>query len=214
MPEINVNKLPSFRDEKDVAQWTGYWHTHRRVPISGVLHSESLRKVSLQLAKLDYEKNEPITLMIESCGGTVAHTHQFEDTISMLNCPIDALVIGDCASMAVDIVQMCRRRLILPSARVLVHYVRYEQKWVCDDLDMLEVDIKYFRERMREVLERRFLLYTKRTGFSRERISELFRQGEVHETFFSAKQAVELNLVDEIVTDFKLFPRKPAEEPK
>lgn len=116
--------------------------------------------------------------------------------------------------MAVDLMQMCRRRLMLPSARILVHYVRNDQRWICDDLDQLDGDIKYFQERMREIAERRLELYQKRTGLTPGKIKDLFRQGEIHQTYFSAKQAVEMNLADEIVTDFKLFPRKQYEEKK
>lgn len=209
MPEKNGKpELPFFLSEKDVAQMTGYWHASRRVMLSGDLNKESLRNVSLQLAKLDYAKTEPITLMIESGGGDVTPTQQLEDVFSMLNSPVDALVIGNCASMAVDLVQMCRKRLIMPSARMLVHYIRHGQQWICDDLDQLESDIAYFRARTREIAERRLALYERRTSLSRQKLQEIFRQGEVHSVYFSAKQALELNLVDEIVTDFKLFPHK------
>lgn len=208
----NDRKLPFFLDEKEIMKWTGYWHAHRRILVTGELTVESLRKATLELTKLDYESNEPITLMIESGGGAVVPTHQFEDIISALNSPVDALVIGNCASMGVDLVQMCRQRIMMPSARILVHYIRNDQRWVCDDLDQLEKDIEYFRQRMEETAERRLALYTKRTGLSAEKIKELFRHGEVHQSYFSAKQAFEMGLVDKIETDFKLFPRKSSEK--
>ena len=208
------NKRPFFLTDNDIAAWTGYWHSLRRVLISGKLEEEPLRKTSLELLKLDYQNSEPITLMIESGGGDVVSTHQLEDMIATLNSPVDALVIRDCASMAVDLVQMCRKRFILPSARILVHYIRDSQRWICDDPDRLEEDIEYFRDRMRGTAERRLKLYMKRTGLPENKIIELFRQGEVHDIYFSAKQAVELHLADEIKTDFKFFPRKPHEEKK
>jgi len=74
--------------------------------------------------------------------------------------------------------------------------------------------IEYFRVRIREIARRRLNLYIKRTGLSAKKITELFRQGEVHETYFSANQALEFHLVDEIKTDFKFFPRKSNEEKK
>jgi len=214
MAENNKPTLPFFLSDKDMMEWTGYWHAHRRVLISGELNRDSLKKTSLELIKLDYQNTEPITLMIESGGGSVVPTHQLEDTISMLNSPVDALVIGDCASMGVDLVQMCRHRMILPSGRMLVHYIRSDQRWICDDFDQLETDIGYFRTRMKETAERRLALYTQRTGLSSEKIKELFRHGEVHQSYFSANQALQMNLVDEIRTDFKLFPGRQTEEKK
>jgi len=209
MADNDKQKLPFFVSSDEIMQWTGYWHAHRRILVSGEFTGDSLKKTSLELTKLDYENSMPITLMIESGGGSVVPTHQLQDIISVLNSPVDALVIGDCASMAVDLVQMCRRRLMLPSARMLIHYVRNEQRWICDDLEQLDGDIKYFRERMTETAKRRLGLYVKRTGFSPAKIREIFRHGEMHGSYFSAKQALEMHLVDEIVTNFKLFPRKP-----
>lgn len=211
MPE-NKPGLPPFLTEKDIAFWTGKWHAVRRVLVQGELNLESLGKTTLELMKLDAERTAPITLMISSGGGKVISAHQLEDTINALNSPVDALMIGDCASMAVDLMLMCRKRMMLPSARLLVHYVRNDQFWVCDDLQQLEQDIVYFRDRMRETADRRMNLYVRRTGLTKEKIAELFRQGEVHKMYFIAKQAMEMNLIDEVVTDFKFFPERKVEE--
>lgn len=207
MTENDRPQLPFFLSEREFQHMMGHWHAHRRVLISGQLNSDSLKRTMLEFIKLDYLNDDPITLMIQSGGGHVVPTHQLEDTISALNSPVDALAIGDCASMAVDLIQMCRKRMIMPSSRLLVHYIRNEQQWICDDLEQLETDIGYFRERVRDIANRRLALYKKRTHLSEEKIKELFRHGEVHKAFFSAKQALEYGLVDEIVTDFKVFPR-------
>ena len=214
MADNDKQKLPFFLNDQDIAKWTGFWHSQRRVMISGELNGDSINKATQELMKLDYSSNEPITIMVNSGGGLVVPTHQLEDTISMLESPVDAVVLGDCASMAVDLVQMCRKRRMMPSARILVHYVRNDQRWISDDLEQLEVDTTYFRDRMKEMKERRLTLYVKRTGLSPEEISKLFRQGEVHRMFFTAKQAIDMHLADEIVTDFKLFPKKKEVEEK
>ena len=204
----NEARLPFFVSKEEYAQMVGCWHSIRRVLVSDDLNEEMLTHTRLELLKLDFVNNEPITLIIQSGGGTVIPTYQLEDVIQGLNSPVDALVMGDCASMAVDLLQMCRRRLMLPSARLLIHYIRYRQRWICDDFDQLDIDFKYFRERNEEIAMRRLDLYMKRTGLPREKITEIFRHGEIHEAYFSAQQALKLCLVDEIVTDFKFFPRK------
>lgn len=208
MSDNGKPSLPFFLSERDFYQMVGFWHSQRRILVSGEMNMGSLHRTTLELLKLDFMSAEPITLMIESRGGSVSSTHQLEDAIQSLNSPVDAIAIGDCASMAVDLLQMCRRRMMMPSARILVHYVRSEQQWICDDLDQLENDIRYFRQRTRRIAERRLALYTRRTGLPEERLKEIFRHGEVHGAHFSAKQALELNLIDEIVQDFKIFPRQ------
>lgn len=207
-------KLPFFLSDGDVRKWTARLHQQRRIPVCGRLSKDSVDEVALALTKLDYDSFEPILLMIESGGGPIVPVQQLQDTIGLLNSPVDALVLGDCASAAVDLVQMCRKRFILPSARMLVHYIRHDQRWICDDPDQLDEDLDLFRQETRELAKRRLDLYTSRTGLSSGEIRKIFRQGEVHQAFFSANQALKFNFVDEILTNFKLFPKKLAKEKK
>ncbi len=210
MPELVPDKY-CFLDGKMIAKWTGYWHGLRRVMVSGKLTEESLNKAALEIIMLDYDERAPITLMINSGGGDVIPTHQFEDMINSIKSPVDAIVIGNCASMAVDLVQMCRKRQLLPSSRMLVHYIRNSQPWIVDDLERLDTDLRYFREEMAEIKARRLALYERRTGLTPQKLEEMFRYGEVHHAYLSAKQAVEQHLADEVVTDFKLFHKRHDE---
>lgn len=204
----DIPQLPFFLNQKEFIGITGYLHGNRRVLISGELNNDSLKKTTLELIKLEYDEVAPILIVIESGGGQMTPSLQFADTISMLNSPIDIVTIGDCTSMAVDIVQMCRKRYMLPSSRLLVHYIRNLQPWIFDDPERLETDIRYFHERLVESREFRFSLYEKRTGLPRTKLEEMFRHGEVHGAYFSAKQAIEHGLADEILTDFKFLPIK------
>ena len=207
-------KLPFFLSSEDLAKWTICLHQQRRIPVCGRLNKSSIEEVALALTKLEYEGSEPILLMVESGGGSIVPVHQLQDTITSLNSPVDALIVGDCASAAVDLVQMCRNRFMLPSARMLVHYIRHDQYWICDDPDQLDEDLNLFRQETRELARRRLNLYTSRTGLPANEIKKLFRQGEVHHVYFSARQAVKFKFVDKILTDFKLFPRKSVGKKK
>lgn len=201
----------AFLLPRDIAKMTGYLHAHRRVYL-GSLNQKSLSKAALELTKISFENDEPITILLQSDGGEVIPTQQFQDAIKMIHAPVDVVVIGDCCSMAVDLVQMCRKRMILPSARMLTHFIRNRQQWIQDDVDRLDKDFEYFRATVRRIYEQRLVLYERRTGLTRERILDLFRHGEVHGAYFTAEQCLELNLVDEIITDFKLFPKKDGNE--
>ncbi len=210
MPEIPNEATPEafFLNNREIAQMIGCLHANRRIMITGYISDKSMRRASLELIKLDFESNDPITLIIESEGGSLAPAKHFFDAITMVNSPVDAIAMGDCSSVAVDLLQVCRKRMLLPSTRLLIHYIRNTQRWIADDLERLEADIEHFRRSMRDIKEERHALYAKRTGLSEEKLFEIFRYGETHSAFFSAKQAVELNLADEIVLDFKLFPKK------
>ncbi len=190
------------------AEMRGYLNAQRRIVIDGELNFESLAEPTKEVVKLDFESREPITILLSSNGGIYDATLQFCDIMAALNSPVDAVVIGDCCSMAVDLLQMCRKRSLLPSSRILVHYTRYKKEWIGDDIDLLEGDITFFRQSMRQHRERRFDLYARRTGLSHEKLAEMFRHGEMHRAYFSAEQAVEMKLADEIIYDFKFFKDK------
>jgi len=208
MPDItNVDSLKlAFFQPEEIAKMKGVLHAYRRVMLSGQLNASSIRVASLECLKLELQSNEPITLLLESGGGDVEVSQQFADLISSLNSPVDVVAINDCSSMAVDLMQMCRRRMLLPSTRLLVHYIRYSRKWIGDDPEILDGDLKYFKEELDQSRESRLALYERRTGLSRERLAEIFRYGEVHASYFTAQQAVGFGMADEILTDFKLFP--------
>jgi ATP-dependent protease ClpP protease subunit len=211
VPNIDSKNLPFFLNEKVIAQWSGRWHAHRRALITGRIDVEMVKKLELQLATLDDEKIAPITLMLHSLGGEADPTQQVQDIIEMLQSPVYGIAIGDNASAAVDILQMCERRLVRPNSRLLVHYARCSRGWVCDDPEYFATDRSWVEESMAALRAQRFALYERRTGLSKEELLLMFRQGEAHGNFFSADQAVKIGLADEIVRDFKLFPR-PEEE--
>jgi ATP-dependent protease ClpP protease subunit len=211
MPEV-PQSLPFFFSRDEFLRMVGRLHGHRRVLIDGELNASSIKTARAELFKLELNEIAPILIILESGGGEMVPSHQLQDAIGMLQSPVDVLAIGDCASMAVDIMQMCRTRYMLPSSRLLVHYLRTSRRWIIDDPDLLEGDIRYFHEQGRANRERRFKLYEKRTGHSRAKLEEMFRYGEVHDAYFSAEQAVELKLADEILTDFKLFPQPKKKE--
>lgn len=203
-----MNSVPKevslFFREGDDAKMLGNLHAMRRVLLTGDLTEASFQRLRLELIKLELQEKAPITILLESIGGDVVASLQFQDTISMLKSPIDILAIGNCASTAVDVMQMCRKRYMLPNARLLVHYVRHTQRWICDDPAQMEVDLEHFRKGTAEMREQRLALYG-RTGKTRKKITEMFRYGEVHEAYFSATQAIKLGLADKIMKDFKLL---------
>lgn len=181
--------------------------TERRILVTGELTDNSVRAVAESLLLLECKNNDPITLIIDSCGGTVIPTQQLGDVISSMRSPVDGIVISDCASMAVDLLQMCRRRMLRPAARVLVHFIRHRPTLVCDDEHRIGDYLKIVAEDMRNIAATRLDLYKRRTGKTAEEIYTMFQRGELHGYFLTAPQAVQMGLADEIVADFKLIPK-------
>ncbi len=196
----------------NVSQLMGYLNAHRRIIVSGEIFEKKTKEISMMLLQLDFDKIEPITLLIDSNGGDVRSSYFLMDVINGLNSPVDGLVIGDACSMAVDILQMCRKRQMLPNARLLCHFTRHGFKLISDTDSYGPEDAEALQSRMLENKKKRETMYARRTGQSIEAIQKLFRLGEVYNLYLGAEQALKENLIDEIATDFKFIPRKPKTE--
>lgn len=77
-----------------------------------------------QLLHLQYEDDKkPITLYINSPGGSIVDGMAIYDTIRRSSCPVHAVVAGMAASMGAVILSGCKKgqRAILPHGEVLLH---------------------------------------------------------------------------------------------
>lgn len=188
----------------------GYLAAHRRIPLLGEINERLISHVTGMLIQMDYEKTAPITLLIHSPGGDCEWGYHLQNAIGSLNSPVDGLVVGRAASMAVDILQMCRKRLALPNSRLYCHFVRIGFELVSDTDEFGMDEARALREKALYVKREREALYAKRTGLKIKDVQRLFRNGEVYKLDLSAEQALQRKLIDEIVHDFKLFPGKEA----
>jgi hypothetical protein len=93
-----------------------------------------------------------------------------------------------------------------------VHYLRSNCLFVVENGEQLKIALELFKGVVESGNERLCALFEKRTKLPREQIMEIFRFGEIHKNFLSATQAVDLGFADEVVSDFKLFPRKKEEQ--
>jgi ATP-dependent Clp protease protease subunit len=66
-----------------------------------------------RLLELSLESDEEIRLVIDSDGGYSEPSLSITDMIASITAPVIGIVIGKCYSMAVVILQACRKRLAL-----------------------------------------------------------------------------------------------------
>ncbi len=215
MPEI---KQPykqfseNIRYDINVAEMTGYLNHQRKVVLAGEITEKKMHDLTMMLLQLDYEKTEPITILIDSSGGDVAASYFFQDMINSLNSPVDGLVIGDAYSMAVDVLQMCRVRKTLPNARIGCHFTRHGFNVIAYSETFGENHLQAIKTKVLKNKAKREAMYVARTGQSIEQIREIFEAGGRYKHYMTAHEALEKGFVDEILTNFKFFQRKPAVE--
>jgi ATP-dependent protease ClpP protease subunit len=152
---------------------------------------------------------KPITLVLETGGGDLAAAYNLGDFIQTLNCPVHGLVAFNTSSAGVDILQMCSRRMMFPSAWLHCHYQRRTAHLVYADSRRADREYEEMRRRTQSLHTKRLALYAARTNRQPEDIEKIFQDGEDLGQDIDSYFAKELGLIDEIVQPFKLYSTNP-----
>jgi ATP-dependent Clp protease protease subunit len=184
----------------------------RRVLIGGRIESKTMRLVVEVLLQLDAASDDVITLIISSDGGDAEVSSSFMDLITALNSPVDGLVLDVAGSGGANILQACRKRMMLPHSRIFCHFARHT--WTMRPDLGLALNRKAYEWMEREVAEEWEETKKLYHRVDKEFLDTIFKVGEEYGINIYPRQALEIGLIDEIVTDFKLFAPKPSLEEK
>lgn len=146
------------------------------------------------------EKKKDIAIYVNSPGGAV-HSGMWTilDTMEFISSPIKTVCIGEAYSAA-SLVLMAGtkgKRKAYPHARIMVHNV---QAGTRGDLKDMKKHVDMFNRSNQEICQ--FIM--KCTGQSEEEVEKVMNE----ETYFTAKEALEWGIIDEIVEP------KSFEQPK
>jgi len=139
---------------------------------------------------------KPITLVIQSPGGSVDAGFAVWDQIKMISSPVSTVVTGLAASMG-SILSLCAakgRRFATPNARILIHQpsIHGGVRGQASDLEIHAREILKLRERIVQ-------LYVEATGKDREKIAAAIER----DTWLTAEEAKEFGLIDKVISSYK-----------
>lgn len=165
----------------------------RIVFLTGAVYDEVSALICAQLLFLESENpSKEISFYINSPGGVVSAGLAIYDTMQYIRSPVSTVCIGQAASMGSLL--LCAgakgKRFALPNARVMVHQPSGGAQGQATDIEIQAREILKLRERLN-------LIYVKHTG---QPLAEIERRLE-RDTYMSAQEAKEFNLVDEVVED-------------
>jgi ATP-dependent Clp protease, protease subunit len=152
------------------------------------------------IKKLWFLENEsagaPITLVINSPGGSVDAGFAIWDQCKMISCPITTIVTGMAASMG-SILMLAApkgRRFATPKARVMIHQPRLGSivQGQATDLEIQAREIL----KMKQML---ITIYMEATGKSADAIEKALDR----DTWMTAEEAKEFGLLDGVISSFK-----------
>jgi ATP-dependent Clp protease protease subunit len=192
--------LPSFieRTSYGIKEMNPYNKLfEERIIFLGVqIDDASANDVIAQLIALEsMDPDRDITMYINSPGGSVTSMMAIYDTMQFVQPEIQTVCIGQAASAAAVLLAAGTqdKRMALPNARILLHQPATEGGYgQSSDLEIQAREIL----RMRSSMER---IIAKHSGRSEEQV----RRDVERDKFFSAEEAKEYGLVDDVLTNLK-----------
>jgi ATP-dependent Clp protease protease subunit len=159
-------------------------------------------EVRAKLLEMALESKEEIRLLIDSNGGYSESSLSICDTIACLEAPVTGIVIGKCYSMAVTVLQCCKKRLSLPNATFLLHYIssHFDISYHLPEVDFRAILERRIEEGRANQLKNERII-ANRTGLSIEVVRKLMRDGDVLDSHLSAGEAKMYGLIEQIVED-------------
>ncbi|MGA3153515.1 MAG: ATP-dependent Clp protease proteolytic subunit [Streptosporangiaceae bacterium] len=195
--------LPSFveRTSYGVKEMNPYNKLfEERIIFLGVqVDDASANDIMAQLITLEsIDPDRDILMYINSPGGSMTSMMAIYDTMQYIQPEIQTFCLGQAASAAAVLLAAGSKgkRMALPNSRILIHQPAVESGYgQSSDLEIQAREILRMRQAMEQIL-------ANHTGQDEERI----RRDIERDKFFTAQEAKEYGLVDEVLTMLK---RKP-----
>lgn len=162
----------------------------RAIFINGVIDDDTSSAVTAELLFLEASApDSPISLYINSPGGSVTAGLAIYDTMRHVRCKVHTLCVGQACSMAAVLLSAGDERSILPSSRVMIHQPSGGAEGRQSDIMVAAKEIT----RIREKLSRIIALHT---GQTLEKVEEDMEK----DNYMEAEEALAYGIVDEIIT--------------
>ncbi|KAI5808768.1 Clp protease-domain-containing protein [Peziza echinospora] len=186
----------------------GGWHSYdifsrllkeRIVCLNGPVHDGLSAVIVAQLLFLEAENPEkPINLYINSPGGSVTAGLAIYDTMNYIQAPVSTICVGQAASMGSLLLAggAKGKRFALPHSSIMLHQPSGGFSGQASDIAIHAKEILRVRERLNMIYQKH--LTKPHTLDEIERIME-------RDLFMGAETALEMGIVDEILTARKPF---------
>lgn len=166
---------------------------NRIVFLVGEINPASASRVMMQMLYLENQRrNQEINFYINSPGGAVDDTLALYDTMRFLSSPIATYCIGRAYSGGSVLLTAGTkgRRFILPHAKVMIHQPYGGITGQAEDIRLQAEQIIKSKQLLTDII-------AKHTGQSPEQVKE----DSERDKYFSAQEAKEYGLVDEVLTE-------------
>lgn len=165
---------------------------HRRIHmLIGEISAKNVAHCMERMIELSLASKKPILLLINSEGGIVTHALALCDFIHALGIEVIGVVFGEAASAASVVLQACHQRYMSHNSTIMIHEGNTALKEdVSFEAGMAYLKADHANDRITTKL------VAQRTGLPFRYVRKLERRT----SFITASNALDLNLIDGIIT--------------
>lgn len=165
---------------------------NRIILLTEPINDETAAAITSQLLYLEAENsNEPITIYINSPGGSISSGFAIYDVMNKIKCPVHTMVMGIAASMAAFILCSGSRgnRYALPNASIMIHQPK-------GAVEGQAADVEIYAKRLVDLREELYKIMAKNTGMSYEEMAYACER----DNYLTPKKALEMGFIDKIIS--------------
>ena len=163
----------------------------RSIYVQGTINEESSAEFIREIIELNRQDDtEPIKVLITSGGGSVVHGLAEYDAIVSSKAPVWTYCIGTAYSMAAILFAAGKKRMILNNSKVMLH-----QPLVGENPGGNASSVKSMSDSLMQTKNQLVEILAKHTGMTKKQIDKHIS----YDHYYTAKEAIEAHLADEIV---------------
>ena len=167
----------------------------RIVLLGGEVNDDSANLIVAQLLFLQaQDAKKPVSMYINSPGGSVTAGLAIYDTMQFISCPVHTYCIGQAASMGAVLLTAGEKghRFALPNARIMIHQPRGGAEGTASDIEITCQEILRLKQKLNEIL----------AAHSGQPMEQVVRDTD-RDHFMGAEEARAWGLIDQVLVPKK-----------
>lgn len=167
----------------------------RIVLLGGEVNDDSANLIVAQLLFLQaQDAKKPVSMYINSPGGSVTAGLAIYDTMQFISCPVHTYCIGQAASMGAVLLTAGEKghRFSLPNARIMIHQPWGGAEGKASDIEITCQEILRLKQKLNEIL----------SSHSGQPMENVVRDTD-RDHFMSAEEACKWGLIDQVLVPKK-----------
>lgn len=170
----------------------------RIIMLNTDVNDQSANLVISQLLFLESENPEkPITLYLNTPGGSVYDGLGIVDAMNFIQCPVQTVVLGMAASMGSVLASAGEKgqRFVLPNSTIMIHQVLSGTKGQASDIEIHAKETLYLKDKLNRILSD--------NTYGKTSYDEMVKACD-RDHYLRPEEAIEMGLVDQIITSRKI----------